>query len=150
MQIDKHPFYIFLKHYWDEYSQLRENNLELDNATFHKKFGISLTVPNSWPIIHSIGVLLGEMDKKQVVIIFPSTQMYKTLYDRIGDGPEYCTWSEIYTAIHLAGHDVRSWQHIRQSLNDAKLVIFVGSSSAAGEVVDQVRVHVNGCLILLG
>lgn len=148
--IGEHPLLGILKQYCAEYKDLREANLELDNAAFHRRFGLSLHVPESWPMLECLSELYGFLDKRKVVVIFPTTQSYLEIHEKLSRDVSYFSWHEIYAAIHLSSHDIRTWQQIKSVLSNADYVLFLRASNSATEVNDQVRANVNGCLVSLG
>lgn len=146
----EHPLLFLLKQYCVDYRALRDANLELDNDRFHRKFGLSLGLPETWPILECINELYGTLRDHKVVVVFPTTSLYRELYTLLGNDVTYYSWHEIYTSVHLSSHDVRTWHQIRATLQEATYVFFIKALSAAPEVVSQIAANVNGCLITIG
>lgn len=151
MRTISHPMGDLLFQYCREYQSLRDENLDLPNVEFHRRFGLSVHAPQSWPTVR-IGAALWERVKNtmpKLVLIFSSTSSYQELHKYFGDSVEYCSWYEIYTAMQMSGSDVRHIHRTKKILSDASLVIFFDPPSAVSEVVDQVRSCVLGCLLLI-
>lgn len=156
----KHPLAAMLCHYCDTFTARKQSHEDLDNLNFHRQHGLSVSVPNDWPIVECTKSVIRTLlldGRKKVIIIYPSTPVYQKISDSIAhmgfvDEPDllYFAWQEIYVAMDRAGKDNREIQRFRQLLQEADLVLFFGAPLGIPEVVDQVRGFCEGCLIILG
>lgn len=131
----------------------REENLDLNNLMFHRKYGMSIQLPSNWSYMDALLDVLNTSSQKKSLIIFPSTVMYHTIYKRVedeglGGNLSYVSWHEIYTGMQMTSSDVRHMQRTKALLMDSELTFFLDPPPMV-ELVDQVRGHTNGCLMVL-
>ncbi len=149
--------------YIKEWRVQREENLDLNNQMFHRRYGLVIQLPNSWSYMNAIvrimqGVEPGSQESEwpsisetgKILIIFPSTAMYRTLDKEIGEmsNLDYLSWQEIYTGMQMASNDVRYMQRTKIILGKAQLTLFL-EPPPLPELIDQVRGLTGGCLIVL-
>ncbi len=153
---DTHPLVDVLKFYCKESQSDRDANEDLSNLDFHRKFGLHLHVPSSWPMLPSVvNLLMSVGGRDNVVIIYPSTAVYTSMSDSINDcavhmcSVNYFAWHELYVAMDRVNSDASGMMKFKMLLNNADLVVFLGAPSTICEILDQVRCFCDGCLILL-
>lgn len=139
-----------IKRYCEDYAVLRENNLDLSNVAFHRRYGLFLQVPASWALLEIAVSVLKSSEKPNNMVVFSSSSSYRYLYDTLpqDDTMQFLSWHEIFSAMHTASTDARYVQKIKLMLSSADLVLFVDPPSIT-EVLDQVRGFVSGCLVVL-
>ncbi len=148
---DTHPMIDMLTLYHKSFEDLKRSNEEMGNLEFQKQYGLSLTPPSGWPFVKAIKSLVQVSMPGNVVIIYSSASMYRTIYDTIGNGKiSYCSWHEIYVAMHTATIDQRAMKHFKDMIGSADLTIMVGAPFTFPDLIDQVRVYCESCLIILG
>lgn len=153
----EHPFFGLLLHYYNNFSKLRDCHLDMSSFDFQKNFGLFIqTVPNSWPYLDSVALLMNDVLKKinrstkQIVVIYPSTKIYKSLSSQVDcDDILYMSWHEIYSSLALSNRDVRGINKYKESISNAELTLFIGAP-ALPELIDHVCGYCDGCLIILG
>jgi len=151
-----HPLLDMMLLYFDHFRETKESNEELDNLNFHRQFGLTLSVPDHWPLLdsiqniirHSVDSELRRVGGDGTVVIYPSSRIYRDLYDNEQD-ITYFSWQEFYVAMDRAGKDARELKRFRHLLENANLIIFCGAPIGIPEIVDQVRGFCEGCLIVL-
>ena len=127
-----------------------EENLDLSNRIFHREYGLTIHLPRSWSYLEVLLKVIQEVSKK-TLIIFPSTAAYRRLYEDLEPARNlltYISWHEIYTGMQMASSDVRYMQRAKTILSDAELTFFLDPPPFP-ELIDQVRGHTNGCLVIL-
>ncbi len=144
------PLTQMLEMYCDNYDTLRDENLDLQPMMFHKNYGLSIRVPQSWDILSSIAHLVDRLalDSKKVVVIFGSTDSYRKMYDALKDKVRYFSWHEVFTGMHTSSTDVRYIKKSKQLLSDASVTFFVDPPPMS-EVMDQICGQTTNCLIVL-
>lgn len=146
---NEHPLTQMIKMYCDQYYDLREENLDLQPMTFHKRYGLNVCAPHNWNILASAKCAIeAQSTRPKIVIIFGSTISYHKIYKELQDGVQYLSWHEIFTGIHTAATDVRYFQRSKQLLSDAGLTFFLDPPSIP-EVMDQVCGQTVNCLVVL-
>jgi len=146
---NQHPLLSLLTKYYADFVQLKDLNEDLDNMRFQRQFGLSLSIPETWPLSSAVQHLVGLAKSSAVVIIYSSTEMYHTLSQNISQGNvSWFSWHEFYVAMDRAGRDTRELQRFRHILQNAKLTVFCGAPSIP-EVVDHIRGFCEGCLVIL-
>jgi len=147
--MDNHPLTEMIKLYCDQYSNLREENLDLEPVTFHRRFGLAIQTPHNWDVLGSIKFIVDNIpDSQKVVIIFGSTDSYRKMSESLHERIQYFSWHEIYTGIHTASTDHRYIQKAKQLLADADYTFFIDPPSLP-EVMDQVCGQTVNCLVVL-
>jgi len=153
-QQQRHPLLELLLTYHDEFCNLKEENRDLDSYAFNRCYGLSISVPNNWPLYDSIKAVIKHSMESQfpkepgVVVIYHSSTAYRSLYD-VKYSTHYFAWQEFYVAMDRAGKDARELKRFKHMLENADLTIFCGAPVAIPEVIDQVRAFCEGCLIVL-
>lgn len=143
-----HPLYSLLRHYFQMYSTYRENNLDLSHLSFHRRFGFCVKVPDDWNVVEILRDFIAETELNNVLCIFNSTAKYQEVYKILNDKVKYISWQEIYTGMQVVNNDARYIQKAKGMLTEAGLIIFLNPPTMP-EVVDQVRGHAAGCLIIV-
>lgn len=152
--MDNHPLTEMIKLYCHQYSDLREENLDLEPVTFHRRFGLAVQTPHNWDVLGSIKSVVDNIPGSQkVVIIFGSTDSYRTMNealqsDTVPKKIQYFSWHEIFTGIHTASTDHRYIQKAKQLLAEADFTFFIDPPSMP-EVMDQVYGQTVNCLVVL-
>lgn len=148
---DSHPMVDMLLLYHETFESLKRQNEEMGNLEFQRQYGLSLTPPSGWPFVKAIQSLVDSTPNCNVVIIYSSASMYRTIYDTVGNGEiSYCSWHEIYVAMHTATVDQRAMKHFKDMIGSADLTIMVGAPFTFPDLIDQVRAYCENCLIILG
>ncbi len=143
-----HPLTQMIALYCSQYHDLRENNLDLQPMTFHRKYGLVIQAPNNWNILSAAKHVIEEATGPKIVVIFGSTDSYHKIYKELDDKVQYLSWHEIFTGIHTAASDVRYLRRSKELLSDAHLTLFLDPPSIP-EVMDQVYGQTSNCLIVL-
>ncbi len=149
LQVVEHPLCEMLKLYCGQYNALREEHLDLQNLEFHRRYGLYLHVPASWPVLESMNYIVRNSRISKTVVIFSSATSYRKVFDLLENDVKYCSWHEIFTAMQLASTDIRHVQRVKTMLNDAELIIFVDPPTSLTDLLDQVRNYATGCLVIL-
>ena len=144
----EHPLTQMIGLYCDQYPLLREDNLDLQPMTFHKRYGLVVQAPHNWNILTSVKHVILTRDSVKTVVIFGSTDSYHKIHKELEDKVQYFSWHEIFTGIHTASTDVRYFQKATQLLADARLTFFFDPPSIP-EVMDQVCGQTVNCLVVL-
>jgi hypothetical protein len=144
-----HPLTRIIEKYCDEYEELRDGHLDLAPIHFHRTFGLVVQCPYTWNILDSVKHIIESFSAAhKIIVIFSGTAAYRKIHPALGDGIQYLSWHEIFTGMHVAQTDVRYIQRSKQILGDADLIFFI-DPPALPEVVDQVRGHTTGGLVIL-
>jgi len=153
-----------LQFYYEEYPTLREDNQDLGNLDFHHRFGMRLSVPESWPVLETLKSIVSQ-EKLDPLIVYSSTQVYRRVYSHFfsfsaqkmpgsstkaldEDKTFFISWHEIYSAMQRAQSDMRFLRQINATLQNAGLVIVIDAAAYMSDVIDHIRVNTNGCLII--
>ena len=154
--MNEHPLTSLLESYCKDFNVLKDQNQDLDNFRFQSRFGLSVTVPETWPLVDSVGKIVeyaGSMPYTgDIVIVYSSTKMYRSLLSTIKDGLPvvYFSWHEFYVAMDRVNKDARDLQRFKKALEKSPLTVFCGAPiQTMPEVVDQIRGFCEGCLIIL-
>lgn len=151
--------YDLLHQYIVENHRSREDNLDLNNLMFHRRFGLVVRLPHNWSYMDALIKTMKSSTASKILIIFPSTMMYHILYKAVDestiDGEEYIahgltyiSWHEIYTGMQMTSSDVRYMQRAKAILANAELTFFIDPPPLP-ELMDQIQGHTNGCLVVL-
>ncbi len=146
-----HPLLDTMLLYFDHFREQKESNEDLDNLNFHRQFGLTLSVPDNWPLFESIqNIIRHSLDSglHNIIVIYPSSTVYCDLYNE-EQNITYFAWQEFYVAMDRAGKDVRELKRFRHLLENAHLTIFCGAPIGIPEIIDQVRGFCEGCLVVL-
>ncbi len=145
-----HPLVDLLIRYYKEFEELRLGNEELSDLNFQKEFGLHINIPKHWDYIQAVKEVVS-ICKKNTVIIYPSTDVYKTVSGEFDNGGlSYFSWHELYVAMDQASSDARPLTRLKGLLLNADLTIFLGAPVGHPEITEQVRSFCPGCLIVLG
>lgn len=148
-EVKSHPLTNLIKHYCQEYDELRETHLDLPHITFHRTHGLFIQSPEDWNVLGSVQNSISSLpESRKLVVIFSSTAAYRKIYKLLGDRTQYLSWHEIFTGMHVAQQDIRYIQRAKQILGDAELTFFLNPPDLP-EVIDQVRGQTVGALIIL-
>ncbi len=115
----KQELYNLVSAYCDEYSQLRQQNIDLSNLAFHRSHGLQLKFPQEWNLLKVVSDIAVNWDS--IAILYPCTATFRAISDHVKKSEDqiaYMSWHEIYTAAHLANSDVRHMQRVKQVLKD--------------------------------
>lgn len=146
-----HPMIDMLLLYHKTFELVKRNHEEISNLEFQRQYGLSLTPPTGWPFVKAIQSLVSASVNNNIVIIYSSASMYRTIYEAIGNGEiSYCSWQEIYVAVHTASADQRAIKRIKEMIGSSDLTIMVGAPFTFPDLIDQVRAYCENCLIILG
>lgn len=155
----EHQFLALLKRYVTDFPGFKDRHADLSNVAFNRNFGLLIDPPSDWPSLQSVAELIAwnlNKDPKNhgVLVIYPDTSTYDALSKMLTKVPDvkvnYFAWHEMYVAMSRAGSDTEYIRMLRDKIELANLVIFIGVANALPEVVDQVRGYCTSCLILLG
>lgn len=148
--IEDHPLTTLLHQYCVEYDNLRENNFELSNQNFHRKYGLIIHCPEHWEMIQSVHYVATEcLSARKVVLIYSTTFMYRALYLLFGDSAQYFSWHEVNTGIQVVQTDSRYIGKIKGVLSDANLTFFLDPPVDVPHVLDHIRGWTPGNLVIL-
>lgn len=148
---NEHPLTQIVRMYIDQYPDLREENLDLQPLTFHKKYGLVVCAPHTWNILASAKQVIEDISgpgMPKIVVIFGSTESYHKIYKELQDRVEYLSWHEIFTGIHTASTDIRYFQKSKELLVEANLTFFL-DPPAIPEIMNQVYGQTTNCLVVL-
>ncbi|KKN26816.1 hypothetical protein LCGC14_0870750 [marine sediment metagenome] len=145
-----HPVQEIIQKYLSDFETYKSENEDLSNLTFHRTHGFSLGCPEGWPLYESLALICSQTENDDIVIIYPSTPVYDKISSYMDENQDisYFAWQELFAAMQMVHEDTRYIKQLKNTLAKADLVIFLGSSTAAREVVSQVQASVNGCLLL--
>jgi len=113
-----HPLLDIILLYFNQFQETKELNEELDNLNFHRQFGLTISVPDNWPLSESIhDIIRYSLDSglHNIIVIYPSSKVYRDLYSKEQD-ITYFAWQEFYVAMDRAGKDVREIRRFRYLL----------------------------------
>ena len=151
--------------YNEDWKNLKDEDPSLGNLDFNKKYGLWLNVPNndasmdpkqeSWTKCLEDAVLsLADKESNEVAIIYPAGEDYNRLRSTLEirkhgtHNIKFMGWSEIFVAIHSPGN-TGGLDKVRKLLQDSALVLVVGASQTATDVLDHIQLYTMGCLICI-
>ena len=146
-----HPLIQLLSFYYDNW----QPDDDASPLFFQQRHGLAVDVPVGWPYVEAIRMLVDKVrltrDQQHVVIIYPTSKIYKEVYRRLGDSPwaKYLSWHEIYVAMDVAPTDQRELSRLSDLLSKSGLTIFIGAPYGFPEVTNQVRKMCPERLIIL-
>lgn len=149
-KMNEHPLKSLLDLYISEYENDREEHLDLSSLQFHRTRGLTLTIPQRWPLLEVLNSILEESSSSKVVMIFSTAAAYRELFNVFDDRVEYISWYEIFTGMQVASTDIRHIQRIKTILSQADLTFFIDPPSSLHNVTDQVRGYTENCLVVIG
>lgn len=145
-----------LSFYWSEYPSLREENQSLDNREFQDRLGFAIKWPWSWlePICSFIKVVT--RTKQSILVVYSNTNAYTNIYQSIisdkganSDSVKYISWQEIYWAVNSSSKDVRPMQSVKRTVGEADLVVICNASQVDEDVLENIKIATNGCLVCI-
>lgn len=145
--------------YFLESLNLREYNDDTSNLDFHRRYGLTLQVPEHWDVVSAateVAALAHDAEggaqsgRKKVLIIYSNSLSYKTAYASIGEIASYISWHEIHTAMQISVSDPSYMRRVRDLIGSSHLTILFDPPSSLPEVLNQIRAETPGCLIAIG
>ena len=149
-----HPVKGVIDQYLLDFPTYKSENEDLSNLNFHKTYGFSLVCPTEWPLYESLSLVCSCRESENIVVIYPSTSVYDEISSNFSQQREkvlstagahtdqvieYFAWQELFYAMQVVNEDTRHIKQLKGILTRADLVIFLGSSTASREVVNQVQ-----------
>jgi hypothetical protein len=158
MNENEHPIVSLLKHYVRSFSSIKQNYEDLDNVTFNRNYGLEINIPQCWPNAEAVVELIKwaaaqPMGFKEFLVIYPSTAIYDKVSKNLNldlQQVSYFSWHELAVAMNRVQNDMQHIKNLRAKIESADLVVFLGTSSALPDVIDQVRGFCTSCLIMVG
>jgi hypothetical protein len=149
LKIEDHPLTKIMQHHCLEYDALRDNNFELSNQNFHRKYGLIIHCPEHWEVIKTVHYVVSTLPLCKVALVYSTTQIYRALYTLFGESAQYFSWHEVNTGIHAVQTDTRYIDKIKGILSNADLTFFLDPPSDVPYILDNVRGWSPGNLIIL-
>ncbi len=154
-----HPLDALLKQYIEDFFIFKKENEELDNLSFHRKFGLQIDPPIDWPTVEAIKAAslhaIRKLGRTNFAVVYSTTEVYnqvsKVMEEVRQEGYNifYCSWHELYSAASRVSEDTTYIRHLKGQLMNADIVFFIGASTAIKDVLDLVKASTTGCLITI-
>jgi len=154
-----HPLTETLKQYILDFHDFKESHDELNNSDFNRLYGFTIDPPMGWPVgeaLNAAALTAISQSYNNFVVVYSSTDVYNKAVEALDNlrldsrSVSYFSWHEFYSAAGRAAEDMTYLRRLKQLLQDADIVFFLGATSALNDVVDQIRASATGCLITVG
>lgn len=146
--------------YFEEYKNIRSDNMDVGNVEFHKKNELKIKTPEQWAIRDDLIDAIVSFSFKSnssipnVYVVYSDTSCYVDFYEKIkqrkisGD-LKYGSYFELFYAISSSSQDIRMQQRMKSDIEAASIVVVLDSSKCPDIVLNAVRQFTNGCLVII-
>lgn len=160
-KINSHPLSMLVQDYFSRYEELRDKYQDLDNIKFHTKNALVVSGPEEWPYYHCVRCVSDQYfndhqnnSNNKIVVVYPSSDSYKELYEILGKKVAYVSMSEIYLAAarSFSNHSLQM-NHIWSLLGDASITFVLNMDDVYNirvDAMDHIKKNTNGALVILG
>jgi len=163
-KINSHPLCLLAQDYFKRYEKLRDDYQDLSNLQFHNENALIISGPNEWPYYYCIksvcDVYFKSINKIRkdgdVVIVYPSSDAYKELYEILGRDISYISLTEIYYAVEHRKKEkdiLTDNSHIWYLLKNSVITFVLDVDdiyNVKNDVIDVIKTYTHGALAILG